>query len=76
MDRPKIVACTPMAAAEEPAYLSANKVCKLMGICRTTLWRLTKNCPTFPKGVVITPDKTVWKKSAILEWMDNGGAKA
>ncbi len=41
-----------------------------IGVKRTALWRLKKECG-FPKPVLSRPAK--YKKSAIQQWIDNGG---
>lgn len=49
--------------------VNQNQLAKLLGICRTTLWKLRKN-PDFPKPVEITRKSCGWRAIDVHRWME------
>lgn len=50
--------------------VSPKKVCELLSISHTTLWRLSHNDARFPKGIRITAKKTVFRYAGLLAWAE------
>ena len=49
--------------------LKAKEVMQIIGLSRTTIWRLEKG-GTFPKRKQITKMKVGWLKSEIMAWIE------
>jgi len=50
--------------------MSTAEVCEMLGVCRTGLWRMTKD-HDFPKGILINGrDKRYWR-SDVIRWVDS-----
>jgi predicted DNA-binding transcriptional regulator AlpA len=48
--------------------LNRKKLTGLLGISRTTLWRIERNDPTFPKSVNLGIKKALWFPNEITAW--------
>jgi len=61
---------------ETKLMLTSQEVCKRLSISRTTLWKWQKEKPDFPKGLRVSPTKTLFKVSDVAEWVKSlGGTK-
>ena len=49
--------------------LGVNDVCRIIGKCRTTLyrWELSGN---FPKSIPIGPNSIAWLESDVFQWIE------
>lgn len=50
-------------------FLTANDVCKLVGLSRTTIYRLTQE-GKFPHSIPLSPCRVVYIQSEIQAWME------
>lgn len=48
--------------------LKAKEVIEMIGLSRTTIWRLEKS-GQFPKRRQITKSKVGWLKSEVMDWL-------
>ena len=46
-----------------------REVCSKTGIAQSSVWRLCKTDPTFPKPVRLSPACTAWFEHEIDEWL-------
>lgn len=50
--------------------MTTAEVCEMLVVCRTGLWRMTKD-HGFPKGIIINGrDKRFWR-SEVIRWVDS-----
>lgn len=49
--------------------LRAAEVMKRLGISRTTLWRLEKADPSFPRRVQVSSNIVGWNEASIEKWL-------
>lgn len=54
-----------------PALMRLEEVCKMLGICRTTLWKLQRDNPNFPKPLQITSRKKAYRRSDIERFIND-----
>ena len=55
----------------QPKYLKASKVCSVLDISKTTLWRLIKEDPSFPKPIHLINAVKVWELSDLISWLES-----
>ncbi len=48
--------------------LSAQQVCSVVGLSRTTIWRLYR-AGSFPKPICLSPGRVGWSENAIQVWL-------
>ncbi len=49
--------------------IGEREACALTSLSRTTLWRLMRR-GAFPKKIRLSPNRTGWRLSSILEWLE------
>ncbi len=61
-----------MAENTEQNLLLVNikQACKMLNLSATTVYRLVKNDPNFPKLIKLTAKKNVFKYSDLKAWTD------
>lgn len=67
---------TAKAAAPDSApktVLGQDDLCTMLNISRTTLWKILKVNPDFPKGRKLTRTRRVWYKPDIVNWLSGQG---
>lgn len=52
-------------------YLRVKETAAYLGCGIATVWRKTKNDPTFPKPIKLSERVTVWKLSEIEAWINS-----
>ena len=50
-----------------------NELTKVLSLSKSTIWRLTKTDPLFPQPIKISGKMTVFKGSAVDEWINSIG---
>jgi len=69
---------TKNAAQQLRECLRVKGVATLLACGVATVWRRTKDDPTFPKPIKLSPRVTVWKLSELEAWIESrrvqGGA--
>lgn len=55
----------------ELILLSPKQVCASLSLSRTTLWRLTRRDPEFPKAVRISGNRIAFRASEIHAWVES-----
>lgn len=50
--------------------VNIKQACKMLNLSSTTLYRLVKNDPNFPKLIKLTAKKNVFKYSELKAWTD------
>lgn len=58
-----------MANAVKEKFLRFGTVADLVGLSRTTIWRLEKE-GSFPKRIRLGTNTIAWRELEISEWMD------
>lgn len=58
------------AKTQNSELLRTIPAAELLGISRTTLWRIAESDPTFPNKIVISSRCVGWRKEALLAWME------
>ncbi|MDX0333418.1 helix-turn-helix domain-containing protein [Sinorhizobium meliloti] len=53
---------------EEEGFYTVKDVCRLVGVCRSTLYNMIKD-GTFPKPGKRYRRGNIWPKSAVREWL-------
>ena len=53
-----------------PIFLTSKKVCEILGVSSTTLWRLRQKS-AFPKGIKVSSTKTLFKYEEVKSWADS-----
>lgn len=53
----------------DQALLDAREVCRLLGISRTTLWRLRER-RDFPIPIQLSIRRIAWRRDAIDAWLE------
>lgn len=61
--------------SETKLLITSQEVCKRLSISRTTLWKWKQEFPDFPKGIRMSPTKTLFKASEIEAWVAKLGKK-
>lgn len=51
--------------------IKASKVCEMLGISRTTLWRTVKRDPSFPRKRYISANRVGFIEAEVCEWLEN-----
>ena len=54
----------------EPMLLRPSAVARRLGVSRSTLWRLSRNDPDFPKSIGLTRGAVAWRVSELDAWVD------
>lgn len=57
----------------DDGFLDENDVKKITKLSRTTRWRLERR-GEFPKRRQLSPNRVGWRRSEILEWVDERDA--
>jgi prophage regulatory protein len=52
-----------------PRILSAKQVRAMLGVSRTTLWRMIK-ASRFPRPTLISPQRLGWLEADVRAWID------
>jgi predicted DNA-binding transcriptional regulator AlpA len=50
--------------------LRPKQVCKILGIGRTTLWKLSNEDPDFPPKIHLTPKAIGFKEADLKNWIE------
>lgn len=50
--------------------IKVSSVADLTGDSVSTVWRRTREDPTFPKPFKLSPQSTVWNQADILAWIE------
>ncbi len=54
----------------ENQIMRSHEVVKLVGVSRTTLWRMERD-GTFPKRVQLSLRAVGWRRSAVVQWVQS-----
>lgn len=54
----------------EKFFINSREVCAMLGVSITTLWRLRHENADFPKAVMLTAKKPVWKLAEVKRWCE------
>lgn len=46
------------------------QIIELTGMSRSTIWRLSRDDPYFPKPFALAKNITVWDQAEVLSWID------
>lgn len=57
-----------MSATGSSKSLRPKQVADLLGISRTTVWKLSSTRPDFPRPIRLTPRVTVYDRGAVIAW--------
>lgn len=55
--------------ASDEALLDTREICRLLGISRTTLWRLRQR-RDFPSPIRLSTRRIAWRRDAIDAWLE------
>ncbi len=55
--------------ASDEALLDTREICRLLGISRTTLWRLRQR-RDFPSPIRLSTCRIAWRRDAIDAWLE------
>ena len=68
-----LAASMTVGVAPVPADRIVRKpeAARITGLSATTLWRLSRKDPTFPKPVRLTPQATGWFESELRLWLQS-----
>ena len=55
----------------EKLLLSPKQVCEALSLSRTTLWRLTRRDPEFPKALKISGNRVGYRATEIHAWVES-----
>jgi len=53
---------------ENEAFLPMSRVLGMVGLSRTTIWRLER-AGDFPKSISISPGRKAYRESEVYAWM-------
>ena len=53
----------------KPAYFTRKEVARVLGVHPSTVYRWSK-AKRLPEPIVLGPNRTVWKISEVLDWME------
>lgn len=53
-----------------PIFLTTKRVCEILAVSSTTLWRLRQKS-AFPKGIKVSSTKTLFKYEEVKSWADS-----
>lgn len=53
----------------EPVLLRAAAAAHRLGVSRTTLWRLRRDDPDFPRPLRLTPRVVAWRVRDLDDWV-------
>jgi len=56
----------------QPYLVNSAKVCQLLGISRTTLWRWKAKNDKFPQPVQLSSNVQRWRIDDVIAFADNG----
>ena len=59
----------------EPALLRPVDAARYLGISRTTLWRLVRDDPDFPRPIRLRRRATAFRRTDLDEWVDRRAAE-
>lgn len=59
---------------DEPALLRPSAAARRLGISKSTLWRLVRNDPDFPRPIRLGPRTTALRLSDLDAWVDRRAA--
>lgn len=54
---------------DEPLIYRSGHAAELLGVSRTTLWRLRKDCPSFPPAVRISSGAVGFRGDELRAWL-------
>lgn len=57
------------ALPNDERYAVAPEVAAYLRMNKSTLYRLMKRDPTFPRAVRLSPNRTAWKVSEVQAWL-------
>ena len=60
----------PTAPARLSRMLTLNEVCELLGVHRTTVYRMIER-GDFPPGVLVTRGARRWSSDVVEEWIES-----
>ncbi len=60
---------TAVGGLDNRYFLSVSQTCDLVGLSRTTLWRLEQR-GEFPKKVLLSPMRKGYRTSDLSKWME------
>ena len=55
----------------EKLLLSPKQVCQALSLSRTTIWRLTRRDPEFPKALKISGNRIGYRATEIHAWAES-----
>lgn len=58
----------------KPVLLRAGAVARRLGVSRTTLWRMRRDDPDFPRPVRLTARVIAWRVRDLDDWVDRRAA--
>ena len=58
-------------STQQPIFLNLAGVRALLGIGKTSVYKLINTDPDFPRPVQITERRVGWRRNEIEEWADN-----
>ncbi len=51
--------------------INSSELQEVLGISKSTAYRMLKKYPDFPRPIKVSPTKTLWNAHKITEWLEN-----